>query len=51
MYKPALDHETTYKIITEGDGRTMPGHFDPRVLEVFKDFHKQFEDIYEAHKD
>jgi len=50
-YKPSFDHEKTFKIITEGDGRTMPGHFDPRILQAFKDAHKNFEEIYEAHKD
>lgn len=50
-YKPPFDHEKTFKIITEGDGRTMPQHFDPQILQVFKDTHKQFEEIYEAHKD
>lgn len=50
-YKPPFDHEQTFRIITEGDGRTMPEHFDPKILQIFKDTHKQFDEIFEAHKD
>lgn len=51
VYKPPFDHEKTYRILTEGDGRSMPHHFDPRVLDTFKEASRQFEEIYEALKD
>ena len=50
-YKPAFDHEKTFKILTRGDGRTMPEHFDPKVLKAFIEIAPVFADIFNTHKD
>jgi putative two-component system response regulator len=49
-YKPPFDHKTAYKILTEGDRKSNPGHFDPAVLEAFKKCHKEFDNIYTSYK-
>ncbi len=46
-YKEPFSHEKTCKIILEGDGRVMPQHFDPELLEAFRKIHKEFERIFE----
>jgi len=46
-YKPPFDHDTVCRIIVEGDGRTEPAHFDPDLLQTFKDINKEFDEIYE----
>ena len=50
-YKPAFSHEKTMEIITVGDGRTMPTHFDPAILAAFKGCVARFREIFEAHAD
>ncbi len=50
-YKPSFSHQETVRIILEGDGRTMPSHFDPEVLEAFRRVHLIFNEIYETHRD
>jgi response regulator RpfG family c-di-GMP phosphodiesterase len=47
VYKSSFDHETTCRIITEGDGRTLPVHFDPTVLRVFHVMAARFKEVYE----
>jgi putative two-component system response regulator len=50
-YKTAYDHETACKIITQGDGRTMPDHFDPAVLKAFIEVAAVFDEIFTIHQD
>jgi putative two-component system response regulator len=46
-YKEPIDHDQAVRIITEGDGRTSPRHFDPRVLSAFATIHSRMREIYE----
>jgi len=50
-YKKAFDHAKAFEIITEGDGRTEPGHFDPDVLAAFTQAADQLAVIYDEHTD
>jgi putative two-component system response regulator len=46
-YKPAFDHETTVAILLEGDGRSEPAHFDPRLLGVLRELEGALAEIHE----
>jgi len=46
-YKPSLTHEVSIKKIIEGSG----SHFDPDLIEVFKDIKDDFGKIYDTYPD
>lgn len=47
-YKTAFSHEASCRIIFEGDGRTIPQHFDPQVLTAFRGCEVQFAGVYDS---
>jgi putative two-component system response regulator len=47
-YKVAFDHARAMDIITRGDGRTNPSHFDPRILQAFTRHQHVFCEIFET---
>lgn len=51
VYKPCYNHEEAVKIITQGDDRLKPEHFDPKVMEIFKKVAPQLETLYDSMKD
>lgn len=51
VYKLPYDHARTVEIITHGDDRTRPGHFDPHVLAAFLQTAASFEETYERLRD
>ncbi len=50
-YKPARPHAEAVDVILNGDGRTLPSHFDPVLLQVFRDIHPRLEQIHERYGD
>ena len=49
-YKPPLSHHEAFKIITEGDGKTLPEHFAPPILEAFIEVASTFDEIFNLHQ-
>ena len=50
-YKPSFSHEKAMEIITKGDGRVQPEHFDPAVLNIFVRLADDFAEIFESQSD
>lgn len=47
-YKRSFTHEESVSIILQGDRVTCVSHFDPRVIEAFKEVHEEFDGVYEG---
>ncbi|MBF0329376.1 MAG: response regulator [Nitrospirae bacterium] len=45
-YKKGFTHDETLSILTKGDGRTMPHHFDPDVLNAFTQIEPLFDELF-----
>ncbi len=46
-YKRAYTHKEALDVILYGDGRTEPWHFDPVILNLFRDYNEKIEEIWE----
>ena len=46
-YKPSFTHEKALNIILNGDKRTKPEDFNPKVLEVFKNYSDEIKELYD----
>lgn len=47
-YKPSYSHRETRDILLEGDGRTLPAHFDPEILNLFSRIHHEFAGVWRS---
>jgi response regulator RpfG family c-di-GMP phosphodiesterase len=46
-YKAALSHRFAVEVITRGDGRILPEHFDPALMDAFRRATPRFSEIHE----
>ncbi len=50
-YKPAFSHEKSMEILLNGDGRTLPQHFDPLLLQLCGMHQDELRRIYDNDSD
>ena len=50
-YKSPFTHVKTVDIMLNGNERTKPTHFDPSLLEAFREMHHEFDGIYSTVKE
>lgn len=46
-YKPAFSHPKVCEVMLNGNERTKPSHFDPQLLEAFREIHSEFDGIFD----
>ena len=51
VYKPNYDHDGAVGIITKGDDRMKPEHFDPQVMAAFLKLTPKFDELYQKMRD
>ena len=51
VYKPNYDHDGAVGIITKGDDRMKPEHFDPEVMAAFIKLTPRFDELYQKMRD
>lgn len=50
-YKKAIGHEKTIDLIKDDHDRTSSSHLEPKILELFMDNNKKFEEMYDKYSD
>ncbi|NBK22021.1 MAG: response regulator [Spirochaetia bacterium] len=45
VYRKGMEHSEVIRIFREGDGRTLPSHFDPTILAVFLAHEQVFAEV------
>lgn len=50
-YKEPFCHGKAVQIILEGDDRVRPEHFDPILLEIFREEHDRMDEIFDSYRE